>query len=80
MPLTQEQIEAYLKDPWTCPFCKAGSDSIDAGHPDGDALDGTELMATKSCRVCGKTWWDYYKLHDVKEEDAEGQSISNEEG
>jgi hypothetical protein len=36
-------------------------------------------MLRQSCQTCGKTWREYFKLHDIEEEDAEGCAIANEE-
>lgn len=79
MALTKEQIAAYLADPWTCPFC--GHQELDTTLGDMSDLDGVELMGRKTCLnpECGKSWRDYYKLHDVEEEDADGCAIPNEE-
>jgi hypothetical protein len=88
MPFTKEQIQKHIEDPWTCPFCGAGSEHID-GDPYGDVpqtqtryddIDGHELMGYKRCNTCNTSWRDYYKLHDIEEEDADGCAISNEEG
>jgi hypothetical protein len=81
MPLTKEQIAAYLTDPWNCPFCRAQVKNLfsDAEYAD---LDGEELMARITCTECGKTWRNYYKyeLQDIEEEDEDGCAIPNEEG
>jgi hypothetical protein len=37
-------------------------------------------MARITCGKCGKTWRNYYILHDVEEEDADGCAIPNEGG
>ena len=42
--------------------------------------DGQEVYGRKRSTACGKTWRDYYKLHDLEEEDADGHAIPNEEG
>jgi hypothetical protein len=79
MPLTKEQIAAYLTDPGTCLFC--GHQKLDAEEPgEMSDLDGMEIMGHKACLnpECGKTWRDYYKLHDIEEEDADGYAIPNE--
>lgn len=81
MPLTKEQVAAYLADPWTCPFCGAQGEDLGALRSDDwDDLDGVELMVRISCSKCDKTWRNYYKLHDVEEEDRDGYAIPNEEG
>jgi len=81
MPFSKDQIAAYLADPWTCPFCWANRDYPKVSRQeDGDDLDGVELMVRIACSKCGKTWRNYYKLHDVEEEDADGRAIANEEG
>ncbi|MDI6852974.1 MAG: hypothetical protein QME75_05140 [Deltaproteobacteria bacterium] len=36
-------------------------------------------MLRQSCQTCGKTWREYFKLHDIEEEDAEGCALPNEE-
>jgi hypothetical protein len=76
MPFTKEQVAAYLEFPEFCPFC--GDEDLEAGHPED--LGGMELMLRKSCQTCGKAWRDYYKLHDIEEEDADGRAVPNEEG
>jgi hypothetical protein len=75
MPFTQGQIAAYLEFPGVCPFC--GDGDLEAGPPED--LGGTELMLRQSCQTCGKTWREYFKLHDIEEEDGEGCAIPNEE-
>jgi hypothetical protein len=85
MPLTKEQIQKHLVDPWTCPFCgKSGEDVFEpVSPPEGwtwEDLDGMELMQRVRCQKCGKSWRNYYKLSDIEEEDADGCAISNEEG
>jgi|GEM_PF-2734619 len=79
MPLTKEQIAAYLADPCTCPFCGAKlKDSFsDAEYAD---LEGEELMARITCSECDRTWRNYYKyiLQDIEEEDEDGCAIPNE--
>jgi hypothetical protein len=75
MPFTQGQIAAYLEFPGVCPFC--GDGDIEAGPPED--LGGTELMLRQSCQTCCKNWREYFKLHDIEEEDAEGYAIPNEE-
>jgi hypothetical protein len=75
MPFTPGQIATYLEFPGVCPFC--GDGDIEAGLPED--LGGTELMLRQSCQTCGKNWREYFKLHDIEEEDAEGSAIPNEE-
>lgn len=56
MPLTKEQVAAYLADPWTCPFCGAQGEDLGAFRSDDwDDLDEVELMVRISCSKCDKT-------------------------
>ena len=86
MPLSKDQIAAYLADPWTCPFCESGKNGEvepqagEEGEYEEMFTDGTEVYGRKHCTACGKTWRDYFKLHDIEEEGADGYAISNEEG
>ncbi len=81
MPFTKEKIVAYLKEPWTCPFCGAEGTSLNVEVPqewtDDMALEGADPMARFHCSACGKTWRNYYKLYDIEEEDAESRAIEN---
>ena len=53
--MTQEQ---YLEtEGERCPFC--GSRDLDS--PD-DTVDGDSYMRGVTCRRCGKTWCDHFKL------------------
>jgi hypothetical protein len=81
MALTKEQIMSYLTSPWVCPWCGAEGEELSPSSIEGskvEDLDGTELMVRITCGKCDKTWRNYYKLHDVEEEDADGCAIPNE--
>jgi len=86
MALTKDQIAVYLADPWTCPFCGRGQNgeveplSGEAGEYEEMFTDGQEVYGHKHCTACGKSWRDYYKLHDIEEEDADGCAVPNAEG
>lgn len=75
MPFTKGQIAAYLEFPGVCPSC--GDGDLEAGE--AEDLGGTEFMIRQTCQTCGKNWREYFKLHDIEEEDAEGCAIPNEE-
>lgn len=81
MPLTKDQIAAYLASPWVCPWCGAEGEDLTPSSIEGanvEDLDGTELMVQITCGKCGKSWRNYYKLHDIEEEDADGCAIPND--
>jgi hypothetical protein len=83
MALTKDRIKQYLDSPWTCLWCGAvGQDLTPSGIEGFEAedLEAAELMARITCGKCGKTWRNYYILHDVEEEDADGCAIPNEGG
>jgi hypothetical protein len=81
MALTKEQVLNYLASPWVCPGCGAKGENLIPSGIDGfnaEELDGTELMVRITCGKCGKSWRNYYLLHDVEEEDEDGCAIPNE--
>ena len=85
MALTKEQIQKHIEDPWTCPYCdESGEDVFEPVLPSDGwiwvPLTGRDLMLSVYCPKCGKSWRNYYKIHDIEGEDADGCAISNEEG
>lgn len=53
--LTDEQLKAYTKKPWRCPFC--GSDNIEADSVD---IEGGEAFQDCNCIDCEGVWRDIY--------------------
>ena len=78
--MNKKQVKNYLEDSSDCPFC--GSDLIVAIIPEeGDELEfigDDEWKREVVCSSCGKSWREYYKLHDIEELDADGCAIENE--
>lgn len=71
MPLTNEQIDAYLADNGThCLHC--GSEELDWDTRDYE--DG-EVFQEVTCNNCDKTWLDFYRLSDVEIRDDDGNLI-----
>lgn len=54
--LTEEQLKAYRKRPWTCPFC--GSENIEGEAPD---IEGNQADQEMYCNDCENVWWDVYE-------------------
>jgi DNA-directed RNA polymerase subunit RPC12/RpoP len=79
-----KQVQAYIeKEGSECPFC--GSREI-TGITDGDTYEGEydpifggEVKREVVCSSCGKSWREYYRMHDIEELDADGCAIENEE-
>jgi hypothetical protein len=65
--LTEEQKEAYLKDPHPCPFCQ--SFDIEAGLPE---VEHGSAFQKVWCLKCQRQWNDLYKLVDVEAFDRTG--------
>ena len=82
--MKSKQITAYIKNEGSeCPFC--GSGEI-AAITDGDtypgeyeAIFGGEVKREVVCSACGKSWREYYQMHDIEELDEEGCAIENED-
>ena len=60
--LTKEQIDNYLKNPNSCPYC--GAQNIEASNWDGDTA--TEEV---ECKDCNKNWYDCYELVGMEEQE-----------
>ena len=49
-----------------CPYCSAESLRF-CGGPQYDSTDYTKITQTVDCTVCGKSWFNIYKLVNHKE-------------
>ena len=61
-----ELKQKYLEAGGTfCPFCQSEKGIV--GGP-FEATGGAAFQEVH-CELCGKTWWDHYKLFDVVQND-----------
>ena len=80
-----DQIADYIeKEGSECPFCN--SREIAAVDMDRDVYEGEyepifggEVKREVVCSSCGKSWREYYRMHDIEELDADGCAMENEE-
>jgi len=82
--MNRKQIKAYIKKEGSeCPFC--GSTEIwTITNPDDyegeyETIFNNEAKREVSCSSCGRTWREYYKLHDIEQLDVDSCAIPNED-
>jgi hypothetical protein len=82
--MKREQVKAYIeKEGSECPFCTSREIAaiVDGDVYEGeyDPIFGGEVKREVVCSSCGKSWREYYRMHDIEELDADGCAIENEE-
>lgn len=69
--LTPEQRDAYIKEPYNCPYCHEGPDCLQGKAFDHES--GSVYQAMK-CNACDRTWTDVYNLTTILEDEEEPKS------
>ncbi|HCE42884.1 MAG TPA: hypothetical protein DET40_05000 [Lentisphaeria bacterium] len=60
--ISAEKKRSYLRHGGKCPYC--GSESITGESVD---IEGTGASQEVSCKECGRSWRDVYRLVNVEE-------------
>ena len=63
--LTEADKEAYVEDPWGCPYCESAN--IKKIAP-GFTFEVCSFDV--ECFDCGKTWTDIYRLVKIEEDES----------